>query len=137
MHWLKYLGYTIYIYIFYVFCFGYPVIYFEEFIMDIYFEEFSMDIVVSQQTVQTLIMCVMDIVVSQQTVQTLIMCVMDIVVSQQTVQTLIMCVMDIVVSQQTVQTLIMCHGYCCISANSPDPDHVSWILLYLSKQSRP
>ena len=30
-----------------------PVIYFEEFILDIYFEEFSMDIVVSQQTALT------------------------------------------------------------------------------------
>ena len=35
-------------------------LYFEEFIIDIYFEEFSMNIVVSQQTVQTLIMCVTD-----------------------------------------------------------------------------
>ena len=35
-------------------------IYFEEFSLDIYFEEFSMDNVVSQQTVQTLIMCATD-----------------------------------------------------------------------------
>ena len=56
-----------------------PLIYFEEFIMDIYFEEFSMDIYFEEFSMEIYFEeFSMDIVVSQQTVQTLIMCVTDL-----------------------------------------------------------